>query len=72
MAGLDLGTLASYHRRDLVNEMRKARISGSDERQSISHATGTGRQEGIGVRLMAMLALLAARVREHQAMQNAS
>ncbi len=28
MSGLDLGTLAGYHRHDLRNEMRKCRVTG--------------------------------------------
>ncbi len=55
MSGLDLGTLAGYHRHDLRNEMRKCRVEGvaeplaKCEREVIHHGAGIRYAVGIAV-----------------------
>lgn len=44
MAGLDLGTLATYHRRELRHEMSKARVTGIDGQRAVDTSKDSSRE----------------------------
>jgi hypothetical protein len=71
MSGLDLGTLAGYHRRDLAHEMRTSRMAGTDGKRLVVTKNDAGRRNVIcGVRTA--VELLGVRLRAHHALQKGS